>query len=102
MLFQLMQTKFFKSELFSFLRKVDHVIHLCKTPIVLALSNSCALSSLSCNCDKDVGVWCEDNSLLADKTKLPVKRNSSILRMSLGLKNAAIHGTALTCFSLNR
>ena len=32
-LFQLVLTKFFKSELFSFLLKVDHVIKLCKEPI---------------------------------------------------------------------
>ena len=44
----------------------------------------------------------EDNGLLTDKTKLSVKRNSSILGMLLGLKKAAIHGTALTYFSLNR
>ena len=33
MLFQLVLTKFFKSELFSCLPKVDHVIDLCKRPI---------------------------------------------------------------------
>ena len=33
-------------------------------------SNSNALSSLGCNCDKDVGVWRENNGLLIDKTKL--------------------------------
>ena len=33
MLFQLVLTKFFKSELFSCLRKVDHVIKSCKEPI---------------------------------------------------------------------
>ena len=70
--------------------------------IVLAVSNSFALSSLGCNCDKDDGVWREDSDLLTDKTTLSVKRNSSILGMLLGLKNAAIHGTALTYFSLNR
>ena len=72
------------------------------TRIVLALSNSCALSSLGCNCDKDVSVWREDSGLLTDKTKLPVKRNNSILGILLGLKKAAIHGMALTYFSLNR
>ena len=34
MLFQLVLTKFFKSELFSCLPKVDHVIKSCKEPIV--------------------------------------------------------------------
>ena len=33
MLFQLLQTKFFKVELFSCLPKVDHVIKSCKEPI---------------------------------------------------------------------
>ena len=33
MLFQLVLTKFFKSELFSCLPKVDHVIKSCKEPI---------------------------------------------------------------------
>ena len=33
MLFQLVLTKFFKSELFSCLPKVDHVIDLCKRPM---------------------------------------------------------------------
>ena len=32
-----------------------------------------------CNCDKDDGVWREDGGLMTDKTKLSVKRNSSIL-----------------------
>ena len=35
MLFQLMLTKFFKSELFSCLPKVDHMINQCKRPIML-------------------------------------------------------------------
>ena len=34
MLFQLVLTKFFKSELFSCLPKVDNVIKSCKEPIV--------------------------------------------------------------------
>ena len=34
MLFQLVLTKFFKSELFSCLPKVDHVIKSCKGPII--------------------------------------------------------------------
>ena len=34
MLFQLVLTKFFKSELFSCLPKVDHVIKSCKEPII--------------------------------------------------------------------
>ena len=55
-----------------------------------------------CNCDKDDGVWREDGGLMTDKTKLSVKRNSSVLGMLLALKDAAIHGTALTYFSLNR
>ena len=33
MLFQLVLTKFFKSELFSCLPKIDHVIKSCKEPI---------------------------------------------------------------------
>ena len=33
MLFQLVVTKFFKSEQFSCLRKIDHVIKSCKEPI---------------------------------------------------------------------
>ena len=35
MLFQLVLTKFFKSELFSFLPKFDHVIKSCKEPIYI-------------------------------------------------------------------
>ena len=38
------------------------------------MTNSCADSSLGCNCDKDDGVWREDSGLLTDKTKLPVKQ----------------------------
>ena len=34
MLFRLVLTKFFKSELFSCLPKVDHVIKSCKEPII--------------------------------------------------------------------
>ena len=37
MLFQLVLTKFFKSELFSCLPKVDHVIKSCKEPIPVML-----------------------------------------------------------------
>ena len=39
MLFQLMLTTFFKSELFSCLPKVDHVIKSCKEPILQQKSN---------------------------------------------------------------
>ena len=38
MLFQLVLTKFFKSELFSFLPKVDHVINSCKRPTMATVS----------------------------------------------------------------
>ena len=38
MLFQLVLTKFFKSELFSFSPKVDHVINSCKRPIMATVS----------------------------------------------------------------
>ena len=38
------------------------------------MTNSCADSSLGCNCDKDDGVWREDSGLLTDKSKLPVKQ----------------------------
>ena len=38
MLFQLVLTKFFKSELFSSLPKVDHVIKSCKEPIVFQIN----------------------------------------------------------------
>ena len=38
------------------------------------MTNSCADSSLGCNCDKNDGVWREDSGLLTDKTKLPVKQ----------------------------
>ena len=37
-LFQLVLTKFFKSELFSSLPKVDHVIKSCKEPIVFQIN----------------------------------------------------------------
>ena len=40
MLFQLVLTKFFKSELFSCLPKVDHVIKSCKEPISRPQSSS--------------------------------------------------------------
>ena len=38
------------------------------------MTNSCADSRYSCNCDKDDNVWREDSGLLTDKTKLPVKQ----------------------------
>ena len=38
------------------------------------MTNSCADSSLGCNCDKNDRVWREDSGLLTDKTKLPVKQ----------------------------
>ena len=38
------------------------------------MTNSCADSRYSCNCDKNDGVWREDSGLLTDKTKLPVKQ----------------------------
>ena len=38
------------------------------------MTNSCADSSLGCNCDKNDQVWREDSGLLTDKTKLPVKQ----------------------------
>ena len=38
------------------------------------MTNSCAVSSYGCNCDKNDYVWREDSGLLTDKTKLPVKQ----------------------------
>ena len=38
------------------------------------MTNSCAVSSDHCNCDKNDNVWREDSGLLTDKTKLPVKQ----------------------------
>ena len=38
------------------------------------MTNSCADSRYSCNCDKNDPVWREDSGLLTDKTKLPVKQ----------------------------
>ena len=38
------------------------------------MTNSCAVSYYSCNCDKDDQVWREDSGLLTDKTRLPVKQ----------------------------
>ena len=38
------------------------------------MTNSCADSSYSCNCDMNDYVWREDSGLLTDKTKLPVKQ----------------------------
>jgi len=38
------------------------------------MTNSCADSSLGCNCDKNDNVWREDSGLLTDKTHLPVKQ----------------------------
>ena len=38
------------------------------------MTNSCADSSYSCNCDKGDNVWREDSGLLTDKTRLPVKQ----------------------------
>ena len=38
------------------------------------MTNSCADSGQSCNCDKNDGVWREDSGLLTDKTHLPVKQ----------------------------
>ena len=39
-----------------------------------AMTNSCAVSSDGCNCDKNDAIWREDSGLLNDKTKLPVKQ----------------------------
>ena len=38
------------------------------------MTNSCADSGQSCNCDKNDNVWREDSGLLTDKTHLPVKQ----------------------------
>ena len=38
------------------------------------MTNSCADSSLGCNCDKNDHVWREDNGLLTGKTHLPVRQ----------------------------
>ena len=38
------------------------------------MTNSCAVSSDHCNCDKNDNVWREDSGFLTDKTKLPVKQ----------------------------
>ena len=38
------------------------------------MTNSCAMSSDPCNCDKNDYVWREDSGLLTDKTHLPVKQ----------------------------
>ena len=38
------------------------------------MTNSCADSSLGCNCDKNDHAWREDSGLLTDKTTLPVKQ----------------------------
>ena len=38
------------------------------------VTNSCAESSLGCNCEKNDRVWREDSGLLTEKTKLPVKQ----------------------------
>ena len=37
------------------------------------MTNSCAVSSHPCNCDKNDAEWREDSGLLTDKTQLPVK-----------------------------
>ena len=37
------------------------------------MTNSCADSSKTCNCDKNDAVWREDSGLLTDKDHLPVK-----------------------------
>ena len=38
------------------------------------MTNSCADPRYGCNCDKNDKEWREDNGLLTDKTKLPVKQ----------------------------
>ena len=38
------------------------------------MTDSCAVSWRSCNCDTDDNTWREDSGLLADKTRLPVKQ----------------------------
>jgi len=38
------------------------------------MTNSCAVSWRSCNCDADDNTWREDSGLLTDKTRLPVKQ----------------------------
>ena len=38
------------------------------------MTNSCAVSSDGCNCDKNDNVWREDSGLLTDKANLPVKQ----------------------------
>ena len=46
MLFQLVLTKFFKSELFSSLSKVGHVIKSCKEPVTLVTSDDSDVSAM--------------------------------------------------------
>ena len=38
------------------------------------MTNSCAVYSYGCNCDKNDNAWREDSGLLSDKTRLPVKQ----------------------------
>ena len=53
MLFQLVLTKFFKSELFSCLPKVDHVIKSCKEPIGQPCFGGTGYSSRTVTVDTD-------------------------------------------------
>ena len=53
MLFQLVVTKFFESELFSCLPKVDHVIKSCKEPIGQPCIGGPGYSSYTVTVDTD-------------------------------------------------
>ena len=58
MLFQLVLTKFFKSELFSCLPKVDHVIKSCKEPIdkSIIIDNHILILIVSVNQKKSMAI----------------------------------------------
>ena len=64
MLFQLVLTTFLKSELFSYLPNVDHVIKSCKEPIGLNLRDGLSVSEI-----QNIELWASINRMKLNLTK---------------------------------
>ena len=64
MLFQLVLTTFFKSELFSYLPNVHHVIKSCKAPIGLNLRDGLSVSEI-----QNIELWVSMNRMKLNLTK---------------------------------
>ena len=104
MLFQLVLTKFFKSELLSSLSKVGHVIKSCKEPITLVTSDDLDVSAMLTLqriafradtkryphyehlSDVDCPLWKSEWKLLRyrNRAEIPVLRDRSFITFSGG------------------